>query len=398
MPRRLCSALFVLLLLGAAVLAAGCRAESSGAVDFQRRERPESGEPRGYHLGFSDVPWTLTEQAYQHTYDMVSHYGEVVLVQRPPSWQDFLPDAQVSDEQRNQTVALREGARGRGLLVAVAVDPFDPTARDRLQGLPATHEGLDLADEGLRHAFVEEARFVAEHVRPDYLVLGTEVNSTFERNPQGYHAFVEAYRDAYDAVKEISPETQVFPSFQYEELLGVVPDLPPHAPRWELLDDFRGKMDLLGITTYPSFAYNVARKVPPQYYAEIQQQTDLPVAFVSAGYVSGEAPDGIGGSTPAEQRRFLERLLADADALGSPLVVWFALRDLSFATAAPYDVLASIGLRDASDRPKESWPAWEEASNRPYDPAAAAERRAQTAPSPTGTPTSDDGEPAGDAG
>src|SRR5690606_16814461 len=105
-------------------------------------------------------------------------------------------------------------------------------------GLPAGQEGRTLAAPELRDAFVEEARFIARNMRPDYLVLGTEVNATYERNPEGYFAFVEAYQQAYMAVKEASPDTSVFVTFQYEELLGVVPELPPHAPRWELLDDF----------------------------------------------------------------------------------------------------------------------------------------------------------------
>ena len=65
--------------------------------------------------------------------------------------------------------------------------------------------------------------------------------------------------------------------------------------------------------------------------------------------------------------------------MGSPLVIWFAERDLSFATAPPYDLLASLGLRDIGDRMKEAWPLWEAASNRRYDPAAAEVIRAKKA-------------------
>lgn len=392
----------LLALAGAALLASACRVEDSGTAAFQSRVRPQQGAPRAYQLGFSDVPWALTDQAYRQTYDLAADFGEVVLVQRPPAWQDFLPGAHVPDAQRNETLAVREAAKDRGLALAIALDPFDPAARDRLQRLPSASAGRDLSDPDLRQAFVAEATFVARNVHPAYLVLGTEVNATFERNPQGYLAFVQAYREAYDAVKQVAPETLVFPSFQFEELLGVIPNLPPHPPRWQLLEDFAGKMDLFGITTYPSFAFNVARKVPPLYYAAIRDQTRLPVAFVAAGFASGPGRDGLNASTPAEQRRFLQRLLDDADALGSPLLVWFALRDLSFATAPPYDLLASIGLRDLGDRPKEAWPAWEAASNRPYDPAEAEtlrqQRAAEGTPDATGSATPPASPPAGAAG
>src|SRR5690606_16033458 len=144
--------------------------------------------------------------------------------------------------------------------MVVALDPFDAGNRGRLGGLPATYEGRSLADPDLRAAFVAEATFIARNMRPEYLALGTEVNATYERNPDGYFAFLETYQAAYAAVKEASPQTQVFVTFQYEELLGVVPELPPHAPRWELLDDFGDAIDLIGVTSYPSFAYPTARK------------------------------------------------------------------------------------------------------------------------------------------
>ncbi|MSQ31226.1 MAG: hypothetical protein EXR64_04260 [Dehalococcoidia bacterium] len=388
LAQRRAPLLLVALILIAAV-APGCRALGTGTTSFEQRARPVQGDARSFRMGSSDVPWALTEQAQRQAYDMAAQYGEVILVQRSPAWGEFLPGGHVSDALRDQTLAIREGARQRGLLVTVALDPFDPAARERLQKLPSSHAGRDFGDEGLREAFVAEAVFVARNVRPAYLVLGTEVNATFERNPAGYLAYVRAYREAYDAVKAAQPETAVFPSFQYEELLGVIPELPPHTPRWPLLKDFAGKVDMLGITTYPSFAYPVARKVPADYYSRIREQTALPVAFVSVGFASGAGRDGVNSSTPAEQRRFLQRLFEDADALASPLVVWFVLRDLSFATTPPFDLVANIGLRDTTDRPKEGWPVWEAASNRAYDPAAAEVGRLRRAASatPTATPS-----------
>ena len=202
-------------------------------------------------------------------------------------------------------------------------------------------------------------------------MLGTEVNAAFERDPAAYRAFVESYREAYDQVKAASPETLVFVSFQYEQLLGLIPWEPPHVARWDLLDDFAGKLDLFAITTYPSFAFSVARKVPPRYYSQIREHTSKPIAFVSAGYASAPGREGLNSSTPAEQRRFLQRLFRDADDLGATLVVWFVGRDPAFALEPPFDLLASIGLRTADDQPKEAWPTWEQAVRRPYDPQAA---------------------------
>jgi hypothetical protein len=193
---------------------------------------------------------------------------------------------------------------------------------------------------------------------------------------------VETYREAYRAVKAAAPETQVFVTFQYEQLLGVIPWEPPHPPRWQLLGDYVGNDDLLAITTYPSVAYPVARKVPPDYYRQALDHTSLRLAFAAVGYASAEGRDGVNSATPPEQRRFLERLLLEADQLASPLVIWFVGRDAEYLTTPPYDLLASIGLRDAHDQPKEAWALWEAAARRPFD-ATTRPLRADGTPTPT---------------
>lgn len=380
-------------------LVTGCRQETDASASFTPRERAEAGDPRPFLLGFSDVPAYLTSEAYQRQFDLVADYGEAILLQRPASWTQFLPGATVTDALRDEVLAAREAARARDLTLVVALDPFDPGNRGRLGALPAQYEGRSLADPDLRHAFVQEATFIARNMRPEYLALGTEVNATYERNPEGYFAFIDAYREAYRAVKEASPQTRVFVTFQYEELLGVVPELPPHAPRWSLIRDFAPELDLVGLTSYPSFAYPTARKVPVEYYSQLRQHTDLPIAFTGVGFASGVGRAGVNASTEPEQRRFLQRLLEDAFAMQSPLLVWFAAEDLGFAANPPYDLLRSIGLRFEDGAPKESWTVWVEASNRPVDPEAAAALLAQRAGA-TGGPGEgerNEGVPAGEA-
>ncbi|MEZ4502526.1 MAG: hypothetical protein R3C39_07865 [Dehalococcoidia bacterium] len=326
------------------------------------------GGARSYLMGFSAMPSELTDDGYREALDTAAQNGEVVLLQRAPDWASFLPGASVSDELAAVTLADEAAAEGRGLRLAYAIDVFDPASRGRLAGLPERYAGEDLSNPDLRHAFVGLARFVTLNYRPAYLVLGVEVNAAFEANPDAYEAYVEAYEEARLAVHEISPDTQVLVTFQYEQLLGLVPWEPPHAPRWDLLRDFEG-LDMIGLTSYPSFVFSVARKVPPDYYSQLVDHTSLPIAFVSTGFASAPAREGLNSSTPAEQRRFLERLLVDAEALHSPLLIWFASRDLEFADSPPLDLLASIGLRTADGEPKEAWPAWEDALARPLDPA-----------------------------
>ena len=386
---RLC--LFVVIV---AAVVVGCRVEETvPSPSAPPTSETSAGLARAYLMGFSSLPSELTESAYLATYDIAAEHGESLLLQRPPAWADFLPGATISDQLRSQTLAEKRAGDARGLELVYVLDPFAPETRSGLQGLPESHTGRTLADGELRQALLADALFVARNVRPTYLVIGHEVNVVFEQDPEAYTEFVSIYSETYDAVKAAVPETRVLTSFQYEELLGVIPWLPPHAPRWELLDDFEGRLDQFGITTYPSFAFAVARKVEPFYYAQISERTELPIAFISAGYASGVGREGINASTPAEQRRFLQRLFQDADELGASLLIWLIARDLSYATAPPEDLVATLGLQQADGAPKEAWPAWLEAARRPYDPVEAERARfarleaeaAEATVAPTGT-------------
>ena len=389
LPLPLRRGLFLCLAILALALLTACeRKEPGEAPEGDLPARAYSGPARSYYLGFSSLPSALTDSGYQQTFDLASQWGEVLLIQRPPSWSDFLPGATLSDTQRERTTTERNAARVRGLKLFMALDPFDAADRGRLAGLPSDRQGQNLGNAELKSAFIAEARYIALNYHPAFLSLGMEVNATYEKDPDQYAKFLDAYRDAYAAVKTVSPDTSVFVTFQYEELLGVLPWEKPHPPRWELLDAYSDQLDLFGLTTYPSFAFPVARRVPADYYRQVREHTKLPIAFAAVGFSSAPARDGVNSSTPAEQRRFLQRLIQDADEVKSPLLIWFIGRDPSYLGAPPYDLLASIGLRDANDRPKEAWPFWEEAAKRPYDPPNASKATPPPEEAPaTVTPT-----------
>lgn len=328
------------------------------------------GLPRSYLMGFSSLPAELTESAYLETYDIASAHGEALLLQRSPAWADFLPGAKISEKLRSQTLAEKNATNSRGLELIYVLDPFATGTRLGLQGLPNSHRGQTLSDLELREALVADALFVARNLRPAYLVIGNEINVVFERDPKSYSEFVSVYSELYDTVKNAVPDVHVLTSFQYEELLGAVPWLPSHTARWNLLKDFEGRLDQFGITSYPSFAFSNARKIEPSYYEQIRDHTRLPIAFISVGYASGAGREGINSATPAEQRRYLQRLLADADELEISLLIWLIARDLSYVTTSPESLAAELGLHQTDGTPKEAWDVWLKAYQRPYDPIA----------------------------
>ena len=72
-------------------------------------------------------------------------------------------------------------------------------------------------DPGQRGQAVQMVRQVAENYHPPYFALGVEVNRFYEEDPASFDAYLSLYAEMYEAIKAASPQTLVFPVFQYEK-------------------------------------------------------------------------------------------------------------------------------------------------------------------------------------
>ncbi|MFQ6089546.1 MAG: hypothetical protein ACE5K0_11700, partial [Candidatus Methanofastidiosia archaeon] len=151
----------------------------------------------------------------------------------------------------------------------------------------------------------------------------------------------------------------VFPTFHYEEFLGVLP-WNPHPPDWSLIQKFR--MDAFAITTYPYMVYSV-EEIPEDYYTQIRNYTDLPLIVAESGFASeccGNTIKNLHGSEEA-QMKFLLFLLDGIEEMNTLLWVYWSLYDyepLSFAETDKNDVFNSIGLHYSDGTPKPAFYLW----------------------------------------
>lgn len=332
--------------------------------------RPEpAGEPRSLLLGFSSLPRELTTPAYIEAFATAAQYADLVLIQRTPPWSDFLPGGSISRETaettRLETELLKQYG---GLRLYFAIDPTDGAVqRSRLANLPPSVDAqAGFRDPDVRAAFVAYAAYVAKNYRPEYLALGVEVNMIYERAPEQFEAFVSLYDEAYAVVKGNSPETKVFPTWQLEDLEGTFGEV--HPPRWELLERFRGKMDVFAVSTYPWLGeVRSVADIRPDYYRQLRSRWDGEVLIADTAYPSAPVEGREAVGTEAEQRAYLERLLSEAEELGFTGVVWFAALDPAFATSGPAAVFRDTGLRRADGSNKQGWALWEEWARRPLE-------------------------------
>lgn len=326
-----------------------------------------SGDPRTVRLGLSTLPPEQTSDAYINAFATAARYADVVLIQRAPPWEDFLPGGhisqQTSDNTRVETQLLEQY---RSLKLYYAVDPTDGVVqRSRIANLPRSVDPqAGFLDPGMHESFLAYTAYVAKNYHPDYLALGVEINMMSERSPRQFDAFVALYREAYDVAKAASPKTKVFPTFQLEDLEGNFG--PVHPPHWEVIDPFRGKMDALAVSTYPFLAQvRTAADLRPDYYSQLKQHWDGEILVAETGWASAPVEGQLNVGTEEDQQAFLVRLLKDAAANNFSLVVWFAALDPAFAQAGTASVFRDIGLRKSDGSNKLAWTTWEEWARRP---------------------------------
>lgn len=249
---------------------------------------------------------------------------------------------------------LLAAARENGLTPIVGLSPTTLDQARRELDLPAAlrRPGVSFDDADVRRAFVASAEELAK-LEPPYLCLGTEINFYAVNGARAYVAFAAAYKEAYRAVKKISPATRVFVSFQYEFMRLLDHKEPEKIEEHrKLIDIFRPELDLIAITTYPVDAYADPGKMPSNYYARLHEYLHAgdTVMVMEAGWPSA------GQGSPEQQRAFVRRLpelLADVKPVAT---AWSMLHDVKVGVFGAD--LATTGLYTRDGEAKPAAAAW----------------------------------------
>ncbi len=209
-------------------------------------------------------------------------------------------------------------------------------------------------DEETKQEYLNAALEFARKYNPPYLGFGIEVNIIYENSPEDFQDFVSFYNNLYDAIKEVSPNTKVFTVFQLEKIKGMIfwVEEPPNKEKeeWFLLDMF--KSDIAAFTTYPSLVYKDPSDIPADYYTDIKEHTNKPIAFTEMGWHSTQFPLGW-ESNEDEQALFVERFFNLTKDLNMEIAIWSFLFDQE--TDAPFN---TMGLFSKDGKAKKAWNIW----------------------------------------
>jgi len=147
-----------------------------------------------------------------------------------------------------------------------------------------------------RKAYKQAALDLVRAVQPLYLSLGNEVNRWYEKygteegDANGFQNYVSLYEEIYDAVKKISPETQIFCTLAREMVSE------NREADMDVLKMFNpDKMDLLVLTSYPHAVQRINRPsdIPDDYYSRLKEYMHgKPLGFSEVAWPSMEAFGG----------------------------------------------------------------------------------------------------------
>lgn len=179
--------------------------------------------------------------------------------------------------------------RGNGMapVIHFSFIDKDPDSGKLILQTPDSMHDATLDDPEWRALYLHSVLDVVRAVRPRYLSTGNEVNRWYaaygaaEGDPNGFQHFVSLHDEIYDAVKAISPSTDVFCVFARE----IVAE--HREADLTVLNLFTSeKLDHLVFTTYPVAVagINHPSDVPQDYYVTAAQcMPDTPFGLSEIG-------------------------------------------------------------------------------------------------------------------
>lgn len=324
----------------------------------------------GTIYGFFPSPPKVSILSVINHFKDLGQYGDFVLFQHNIPWEDFVDNIEGESRSRTDIANQESLARQNGLDSVYVVDALNGLNRREFSGLPESWEA-SFANPDVRAAFSDYTLWVVRTFHPRYLGLASEINTYLDAYPDDAANFVSLYHEVYALVKAEAPETQIFVTFQWDDLNNMWPQPEEGnrtrlSPNWEQVEAFEPNLDLWVISSYPYFIFPSGADIPADYYSRLLDKTSKPVAIAEGGWATRSV--GEVHATPEDQVAYLNAI---HDQLGPRMAFWvyLLLNDIdmnSYGRASgisntditTLSLFASLGLREMDGTPKPALEVW----------------------------------------
>ena len=242
-------------------------------------------------------------------------------------------------------------------------DGLDGAALDPGKQIRGLRGPLSFANPAVVEAFTRAVLELVQ-IRPAYFAVATDVNLLALSDRRSFDGFVTMYHQLHQRIKQASPLTKVFVTFQWDAMQR----LGGRAGQ-ELVRAFQPRLDLLAFTSSPKQLFNRdPASVPADYYSRIRQYgVDGRELLIEVNWPSE------GRSGDAEQVAFIRSLPQRLNSLDPDMVAWTFLHDVRVLI---FTVRA--GLRNGDGSPKPAYAAFRDITT--DRPALARSREPGTPP------------------
>lgn len=329
-------------------------------------------EPATQYGFYPSPPIPTLEAIFQHFTD-ISEHADFILMQPNIPWESFVTGIAGESQERTDIQNQIILAQANGLGYILVVDPLNGLNRREFSGLPADWEA-SFANPDVRAAFTNFSLWLVREFQPAYLGLASEINSYMDAYPDDAANYLSLYNEVYAAVKAESPETQVFVTFQWEDLNNLwqsaAEGREAYNINWEQIELFEPSLDVWAISTYPYIVMSSGAALPDDFYTPLLERTDKPLAISEGGYTA--AAIGTLSGTPEDQVAYLNAI---HNQMGPRLVFWAytLLNDLNMESYGEFmqaqgtasrdtttlSVFQSTGLREADGTPRPALAVWD---------------------------------------
>lgn len=247
-------------------------------------------------------------------------------------------------------------SQAAGLTPVVGLSPLElGDARSQYDAPAAVrakqHGKLTFGDYDTRQSFIDAAVALAK-LKPPYLCLATEIDMLAFADIKEYIRYAAVYKRLYPILKQISPTTKLFVSFQWD-FYKIMDDREPNKidEHTKLVDIFRPQLDLVAFTSYPSTQFKTPGAIPASYYAGIRRHTKPTddIMFMEIGWPAANA------AGEQAQAAFIKALPSLMTGVRPRMVLWSLLHDVGSALSAD---LSTTGLITNDGRRKPGFAAF----------------------------------------
>lgn len=320
---------------------------------------------------FPSPPDTTLESVLKH-FEALGEHADFILIQPNVPWEDFLDgiegESKSREDIRNQVVL----AEMNGLGWAFVIDPLNGLNRREFFGLPDDWEA-SFSNPDIRRAYTNFTLWCLREFDPYYLGLASEINTYMDAYPEEAGHYLSLYREVYAQIKANDPETQVFVTFQWDDLNNIFAQAAEgrrqYETNWEQVELFEPELDIWAMSSYPYFVFN-GEPIPDDYYTALLTQTNKPLAISEGGFSSRSFGPIV--SSPQAQVAYLNAIDGQ---IGERLAFWvyLILTDLNMDSIEDamrsngmseqdidtLSMFATIGLRESDGSRKPALELWD---------------------------------------